>query len=139
MSLRTLARAAHGNAAVDFPAPYLIEKLLKDQIVDSATDAEALFREVKRYFVMVHEHPDQSWQMHSLRVDEVWHQFILFTVQYQEYCKRYFGRYIHHAPSNAPAGDPAAERPPPHSTRSRSNTRPCSGRFCPTSGTTAGL
>jgi hypothetical protein len=40
--------------------------------------------------------------MHSLRVDEVWHQFILFTAQYLDFCQRFFGRYIHHSPSNAP-------------------------------------
>ncbi|MHA4773151.1 glycine-rich domain-containing protein [Streptomyces sp. MSC1_001] len=106
-------RTADETAAVDFPAPYLIEKLLKEQIVDSADEAELLFREVKRYFVLVHDHPDRSWQMHSLRVDEAWHQFILFTVRYQAYCERFFGRYIHHAPSNAPAGDSTAARPAP--------------------------
>ncbi|WP_330327890.1 glycine-rich domain-containing protein [Streptomyces pseudovenezuelae] len=105
-------RTADRSAAVDFRAPYLIEKLLKEQIVDSAEEAELLFREVKRYFVMVHEHPDRPWQMHSLRVDEAWHQFILFTVEYQKYCERFFGRYVHHAPSNAPAGDPQMERLP---------------------------
>ncbi|MEV6683339.1 hypothetical protein AB0N09_41795 [Streptomyces erythrochromogenes] len=101
--------AVERSAAVDHPAPYLIEKLLKEQIVDSAAEAELLFREVKRYCVLVHEHPDRSWQMHSLRVDEAWHQFILFTVQYQEFCERFFGRYVHHAPSNAPVPAPATE------------------------------
>ncbi len=40
--------------------------------------------------------------MFSLRVDEAWHQFALFTPQYRAFCKRYFGRFMHHAPSNAP-------------------------------------
>ena len=40
--------------------------------------------------------------MYSLRIDEVWHQFILFTRQYMEFCHRFFGRYIPHNPSNAP-------------------------------------
>lgn len=98
LSLRTVDR----STAVDHPAPYLIEKLLKEKIVDSPAEAELLVREVKRYCVLVHEHPERSWQMHSLRVDEAWHQFILFTVQYQDFCERFFGRYVHHAPSNAP-------------------------------------
>jgi len=32
-------------------------------------------------------------------VDEMWHTFILFTRPYQEFCNRYFGFYIHHAPT----------------------------------------
>jgi hypothetical protein len=40
--------------------------------------------------------------MHSLRIDEVWHQFILFTREYGAFCQRYFCSYVHHSPSNAP-------------------------------------
>ena len=52
-----------------------------------------------------------AWRMHSLRVDEVWHQFVLFTVEYVTFCKRYFGRYVHHSPSNAPVPESAVRRP----------------------------
>ncbi|MET7534409.1 glycine-rich domain-containing protein [Streptomyces goshikiensis] len=104
-------QAIDWSAAVDHAAPYLIEKLLKERIVDETAEAELLFREVKRYFVMAHEHPERSWQMHSLRVDEVWHQFILFTTEYEDYCRRFFGRYVHHVPSNAPVPDMAMRRP----------------------------
>ncbi|WBB59779.1 hypothetical protein O7599_30195 [Streptomyces sp. WMMC500] len=114
LSLRTDRR----SAAVDHPAPYLIEKLLKEKIVDSPAEAELLYREVKRYCVLVHEHPGRSWRMHSLRIDEAWHQFILFTVQYQEFCERFFGRYVHHAPSNAPVPAPAKGAPPERPTAS---------------------
>ncbi|MCZ0987456.1 glycine-rich domain-containing protein [Streptomyces diastatochromogenes] len=115
MSLQAIDRSAavDWSAAVDHAAPYLIEKLLKERVVDEAAEAELLFREVKRYFVMAHEDPGRSWQMHSLRVDEVWHQFILFTTEYEAYCRRFFGRYVHHAPSNAPVPDTAVPRPKP--------------------------
>jgi hypothetical protein len=97
------AIAADVAAALDFDAPYLVEKLVKNRVVDSTAEAEALFREVKRYLVMARTDERRIiWEMHSLRVDEVWHQFILYTVQYAEFCQRHFGRYIHHAPSNAP-------------------------------------
>ena len=32
-------------------------------------------------------------------IDEMWHTFILFTQDYVSYCERYFGRYLHHAPT----------------------------------------
>jgi hypothetical protein len=88
--------------ALDYEAPFLIEKLVKDHIVDTPQEAEALFAEVKRYLVIAALDSDRSWHMYSLRVDECWHQFILFTRQYVEFCKLYFGRYVPHAPSNSP-------------------------------------
>lgn len=34
-----------------------------------------------------------------LLLDEMWHVFILFTREYSAFCQRYFGHYIHHAPT----------------------------------------
>jgi hypothetical protein len=100
--------------ALDFEAPYLVEKLLKDRVVDIAEAGTALFAEVKRYLVLNQVDQTKAWQMHSLRVDEVWHQFVLFTVEYSAFCDRYFGHYVHHAPSNAP--DPAFGHRAPEAT-----------------------
>ena len=97
--------------ALDFEAPYLIEKLLKDRVVDVAEHGVALFTEVKRYLVLNQVDRTRAWQMYSLRVDEVWHQFVLFTVEYFAFCDKYFGHYVHHAPSNAP--DPGFGHRPP--------------------------
>jgi hypothetical protein len=88
--------------ALVFEAPYLVEKLLKDRVVDVAEHGIALFTEVKRYLVLNQVDQSRAWQMYSLRVDEVWHQFVLFTVEYSAFCDKYFGHYVHHAPSNAP-------------------------------------
>jgi hypothetical protein len=94
-----------------FEAPYLIEKLLKEHICTSADEAAALFTEVKRYLLLWHIDPSKSWQMHSLRIDEAWHQLVLFTHEYTAFCVDHFGRYLHHMPSNAPqmAGEPVPE------------------------------
>jgi hypothetical protein len=32
-------------------------------------------------------------------LDEMWHTFILFTMPYQAFCKRYFGFYLNHGPT----------------------------------------
>lgn len=88
--------------ALDYEAPFLIEKLVKDHMVDTPEEAEVLFTEVKRYLVIAALDPEKSWHMYSLRIDDCWHQFILFTKQYIEFCKLYFGRYVPHAPSNSP-------------------------------------
>lgn len=88
--------------SLDYEAPFLIEKLVKNSIVDTEAEAEALFREVKRYLVLSDQNSDRVWNMWSLRVDEAWHQFILYTREYIEFCQRFFGRYVPHNPSNAP-------------------------------------
>ena len=88
--------------ALDYEAPFVIEKLVKERFVDTPEDACALFTEVKRYLVLCHVDHTKSWQMCSLAVDEAWHQFVLFTAEYSAFCAKHFGRYRHHAPSNAP-------------------------------------
>jgi hypothetical protein len=85
-----------------FEAPYLIEKLVKDLIVDTVDEGEALFAEAKKFLILSYVDSDVSWNMYSTRVDEAWHQFVLFTSQYVDFCQRYFGMYLHHNPSNAP-------------------------------------
>jgi hypothetical protein len=105
----TIERPAPVMEALEYEAPFLIEKLVKERIVDSADEAQALFDEAKRYIVLVRCDGSHIWEMHSLRVDEAWHQFVLFTKQYSEFCERFFGRYVHHSPSNSPD----ALAPPP--------------------------
>jgi hypothetical protein len=88
--------------SLTYEAPFLIEKLLKEQMAETAREATDLFTEVKKYIVLAHVDQTRLWRMHSLRVDETWHQFVLFTREYISYCSRYFGHYIQHYPSNAP-------------------------------------
>ena len=76
-------------SALRFEAPYVIEKLVKNRTADSEDDAHLLFREAKRYLVLAQSDRATAWQMHSLRVDEAWHQFVLFTVQYADFAARY--------------------------------------------------
>jgi hypothetical protein len=88
--------------ALEYRAPFLIDKLLNEQIVQNRGDGEALFAEVVKYLIINQAYPGRHWVMFSRLVDEVWHQFVLFTGEYTEFCNRYFGSYLHHAPDNAP-------------------------------------
>jgi len=90
------------EAVLSYEAPFLIEKLLKERIVGTQEEGEALFAEVKKYLVMCKAAPDVLWNVYSARVDKVWHEFVLFTREYAGFCQRLFGRYLHHSPSNAP-------------------------------------
>ena len=97
----TFAHPADGRS-LSFEAPYLIEKLVKDHICASEDEARALFREVKRYLFLNRSDQTKIWEMYSFRVDEAWHQFVLFTRQYIDFCMRHYGMYLPHSPSNAP-------------------------------------
>lgn len=96
------ARASEFRQVLDYRAPFLIDKLLKEQIVDSADEGETLFAEVKKFLILDLVDPAKRWTIQSYRVDEVWHQFVLFTKEYGEFCNTYFGKYLHHAPGNSP-------------------------------------
>lgn len=92
------------EAALAFEAPYLIERLVKDRVVDSAVLAEELFRELKKYLVLCAVTTDAAIGMHSAMVDAAWHAFILFTSEYTDYGHRYFGGYLPHAPVTESVG-----------------------------------
>ena len=83
-----------------FEAPYLEERCLIKEIVGSKAEYDLLFTEVKKYLWLAVNH-ETNLTMFSLRVDEVWHQFILFTRQYSEFCERFFGKYVHHLPESS--------------------------------------
>jgi hypothetical protein len=96
-------------ASLTYEAPFLVEKLLKERIAETENEANALIREVKRYIFLVQSDSAKTWEMYSLRIDEAWHQFVLFTAEYIEYGRQFFGGYIDHSPSNAPKHDAGIE------------------------------
>ena len=46
--------------------------------------------------------------MPSQVVDDAWHTFILFTRNYELFCRKAFGRFLHHTPAEAMAGQTTA-------------------------------
>ena len=103
------------EAALKYEAPFLIQKLVKDRIAETDEEAVKLFTEVKRFFVLLRNDSEISWDMYSRRVDEAWHQFVLFTRNYIDYCLDHFGSYVQHSPGIAAAShadaEPNAEHP----------------------------
>ena len=104
-------RKAYDRAALSYSAPFLIDKLLKTGMFNTAEEAEDNFTELKKYLIIVASNRKRVWSIYSVRIDSVWHEFILFTEAYAEYCKTYFGTYIHHSPSNAPQTDGSSPKP----------------------------
>ncbi len=47
--------------------------------------------------------------MPSQAVDDAWHEFILFTRIYQDFCRKALGRFLHHTPAEAMRGPRTAQ------------------------------
>jgi hypothetical protein len=92
---------------LEYEAPFLADKLLKLKVVRSADEATSLFSEVKKYLVLCEVHRASAIPMFSRRIDEVWHQFVLFTAHYDEFARSYFGKFVHHDPVEAATGQDA--------------------------------
>ncbi|WP_273129327.1 hypothetical protein [Bacillus weihaiensis] len=55
------------------------------------------FFELKRYFVM--NSLLKSVPMFSEHVDEVWHEMLMFTRDYDQFSKKFYGEKLHHMPN----------------------------------------
>ncbi|NEQ78503.1 MAG: hypothetical protein F6K23_39250, partial [Okeania sp. SIO2C9] len=69
-------------------------------------EAEELFEETKKwlwlsaYSKQCTQEPIKLAISQSTKlIDEMWHTFILFTKDYQDFCEKYFGYYLHHYPT----------------------------------------
>jgi hypothetical protein len=88
-----------------FEAPYLEEHLLRDRVLRSQDEYRKAFTELKKY-LWLSALTGRPLPMTSRAIDDVWHQFILFTVEYHRFCDRFFGYYMHHSPNLPRAPEP---------------------------------
>jgi hypothetical protein len=79
--------------------PFLIGKLHAAHPQLSARDAELVLRGLRQFF-MAHLRSGRKFvAMPSKVVDTAWHEFILHTQGYQNWCAAAFGRLLHHTPA----------------------------------------
>lgn len=75
----------------------LIHKLQSELEIDSEA-ALSLFEDVKKFLALC---ASTSQALAPTRqIDLGWHAFILFTQDYDAFCKKYLGRFIHHSPED---------------------------------------
>ena len=68
---------------------------LSDAQVNQVMDA------LRNFFTLCSKAKMEMVSMPSQVVDEAWHEFILFTRQYEEFCQNALGRFLHHTPAEA--------------------------------------
>lgn len=83
----------------------MVHRLAEKQAL-SLSEAENLFADTKR-FLFLCSIGFQGPMVPPEAIDEGWHNFILFTADYLDFCKKHFGRFVHHRPRRPedPPGD----------------------------------
>ena len=95
---------ANLEAVLAYKHPAVVARYLKDFGGDQSA-AEELFLELMRWLYCCARATEPgkraaivSMYPEILRIDDMWHIFILHTRDYAGFCERYFGRFIHHDP-----------------------------------------
>lgn len=100
------------NQLLEYKNPAVL-KLYIQNYPHNDLSAEQAFEEVLKYLWLSKKHtldmldnktnetlPNQCFMPRSMReIDEMWHEFILFTQDYSDFCNKYFGEYMHHLPN----------------------------------------
>jgi hypothetical protein len=68
----------------------------------STSHAEVVTRELQKFLCLCATSSQRF--VPSAAVDEMWHEFILHTRDYAEFCTRNFRRFIHHVPDRDGGG-----------------------------------
>jgi hypothetical protein len=76
-------------------------RLLKRRPELSPAQVALVFDGLRQYFEISLDARKRLASMPSQVVDDLWHEFILYTRNYQAFCNRAFGRYLHHTPAEA--------------------------------------
>lgn len=58
---------------------------------------------LRQYLKLCNKATRETISMPSRVVDVAWHEFILFTLDYEEFCLHGIGRFLHHTPAEAMA------------------------------------
>lgn len=94
---RRLARAEFIRSYV-YPDG-LLDKLAARRPALSEKDRALVKRALRQFFLAYLNGDRQPVSMPSQVVDDLWHEFILYTRHYQAFCKQAFGRFLHHTPA----------------------------------------
>jgi uncharacterized membrane protein YgcG len=62
----------------------------------------------RQWFRLAAGHPKAKLSMPSVAVDAFWHEMVLHTRDYQEFCDQALGRFLHHVPESSMSVEAAA-------------------------------
>jgi hypothetical protein len=68
-------------------------------------DAALVSRGLRQFFIAYLMSGKRFVSMPSQVADELWHEFILYTREYQDFCDKAFGSFLHHTPAAVLSSD----------------------------------
>ncbi len=100
--LRRHRRKKRNRYIEAYEFPESIQKKLTEKYPQlSDADVQSVMTALKVFFVICNARNKQMVSMPSQVVDVAWHEFILYTRQYKEFCDLGLGGFLHHTPADA--------------------------------------
>jgi len=85
---------------MEYRHPILVRRF-QEKLGISQETAGQLFDDTKRFLYLCAASEEPISPNETL--DFGWHEFIIFTEDYTDFCQKYFGHFIHHRPRNPDA------------------------------------
>lgn len=94
------------NLEQSLPSSYMnnVEERVRKENRLKENEYEWRLMDLKRYFILTSILKESP--MFSEKVDELWHQMLMFTREYDEFSKKYLGTTLHHRPNVHVEPDP---------------------------------
>jgi hypothetical protein len=77
----------------------LLERLEKQHAGFERKDSALVSRGLRQFFLAYSRSGKRFVSMPSQVADDLWHEFILYTREYQAFCRKAFGGFLHHTPA----------------------------------------
>lgn len=77
----------------------LFERLRQRRSSLTAKDCQLVAHALRQFFLAYALSGRKFVSMPSQVVDDLWHEFILYTRNYEAFCRRAFGGFLHHTPA----------------------------------------
>src|SRR5690606_25879947 len=89
------------------PLPQFLQRKLREVYPHlTPKDTELVERGLRQFFLASSRSGRKQFvSMPSRVVDAMWHEFILHTQAYRDWCQLALGRFLHHTPAEALGGD----------------------------------
>ena len=81
---------------LDYEHPALTQRLQRKLKISEAESLQ-LFHDTKLFLFICGVNTDRGY-VPPKAIDNGWHEFLLYTEDYANFCDRYFGRFLHHRP-----------------------------------------
>ncbi len=109
-TVRSTIRSARRRELESFIRHYYFSASLRKKLADrlGLSDQQSIERVLaglREYFILCLDARDMVLGMPSKSVDVAWHEFILHTRDYTDFCRRAYGTYLHHTPNDESAAD----------------------------------